>query len=64
MINFWKIIFGIFLTLIGILIFAKDMKDQRKNGIDKYGANFQVISSAILFAIIGVMMLVRELMKL
>lgn len=64
MINFWKVILGIFLTIVGILIFLNDMKDQRKNGRDKYGANFQAIGSAIGFAIIGIMLLVRELMKL
>lgn len=64
MLDFWKAVLGMVLFSFGILLVIINIKNQKKEGKDKFGNNIEILTGAIIFIIIGIFLFIKELMKL
>jgi hypothetical protein len=64
MINFWKSVIGLVALIVGVLLFVWITKARIKGDKGGYGSHAKIYTGAIILFFTGLVMLLRELMKL
>lgn len=64
MFNFWKGVLGLCLVYVGLFIFIWVTRKRIKGDKGGYGAHSRMYLGAYTFFIIGLIILIREIMKL
>lgn len=61
---FWKLIIGMIAFIVGIMLFAWITNARKKGDKGGYGAHLNIYTAAIGFFVLGLLMIIKELMKL
>jgi len=62
--NFEKFIIGMIALIVGIILFIWITNARQKGDKGGYGAHLNIYTAAIGFFILGLLMMIRELLKL
>lgn len=64
MLDFWNAFLGLLMIIAGIFVFVWLTNKRNKGDKGGYGNHTQIYTSAIGFVIVGLIILIRELLKL
>jgi|GEM_PF-1886245 hypothetical protein len=64
MVNFWNSVLGFVFLILGIVFMVDTVRTKKKIGNDTFGGIIKMGAAAIGFIILGLVLFLRELLKL